>query len=132
MTDYSRYVGIPFVEGGESFAGCDCLGIVQLYLRNELGITIARPAGYVHRAQRLRMTLDNYAALGFDMIIPRVSEYRKGDVLLLQHGAVPDNFAVVIDGQRMLTSGRKVGSVTASVNNDRVVVAFRHRQAVVI
>ena len=33
-----RYIGIPFVEGGRDFTGCDCAGLVLLALREECGI----------------------------------------------------------------------------------------------
>jgi murein DD-endopeptidase len=127
MTDFSQYIGIPYVAGGESFAGCDCWGIVQLWYRNELGITLGRPVDFAPPAMRLRLTMDNYRAHGFDMVAPPVNVYQPGDVLLLQHGAIPDNFAVVVDGGRILTMGVKTGSLTASVISDRVVAVFRRR-----
>ena len=33
-----RYIGIPFVEVGRDFNGCDCAGLVLLALREETGI----------------------------------------------------------------------------------------------
>lgn len=35
-----RYIGIPYVVGGESFEGADCYGIAKLYSKNELGIQL--------------------------------------------------------------------------------------------
>ena len=128
MTDYSRYIGIPYMPGGESFAGCDCWGIVQLWYRNEMGITLGRPVEFAPASMRMRLTIDNYAAQGFEMIEPLANEYLVGDVLLLQHGAIPDTFAVVVYGRRFLTTGERLGSITQSVLTDRVVAAFRHRE----
>ena len=31
----AKYVGIPFADGGCSFAGCSCWGLVRMVLRNE-------------------------------------------------------------------------------------------------
>jgi cell wall-associated NlpC family hydrolase len=36
----SKYLNIPFREGGRSPEGCDCWGIVALVLENEAGITL--------------------------------------------------------------------------------------------
>ena len=33
-----KYIGIPFLEGGRDFNGCDCGGLVLLVLRCEKGI----------------------------------------------------------------------------------------------
>ena len=33
-----KYIGIPFVEGGREFTGCDCAELVLLALRTECGI----------------------------------------------------------------------------------------------
>ncbi len=35
-----QYVGIPYKPKGRSIEGCDCYGLVKLFLSNELGITI--------------------------------------------------------------------------------------------
>ena len=37
MRDWSRYIGIPFVDLGRDFAGCDCYGLVRLALEQEFG-----------------------------------------------------------------------------------------------
>lgn len=37
MTWHQRYIGIPFVDNGRSFAGCDCGGLAWLVFKRELG-----------------------------------------------------------------------------------------------
>jgi len=122
--DLSRYIGIPFVAGGSSFAGADCWGIVQLYYRNELGVPLGRPEEFPLPCQRLRVAMDSYTALGFGLLLP-VDHSRPGDVLLLQHGSVPDNFAVIVAGGKLLNTSTLTGSVLTPVITDRVVAAFR-------
>lgn len=119
----SRYIGVPYVVGGYSFAGADCFGVVQLYYRNELGIELARPSVYAHPYQRMRMALDHYRALGFELL-PE-NEPTPGDVVLLQHGSVPDTFGVVMQDGKVLTTSIPTGSVLTALNRDRIVAVFR-------
>lgn len=37
---FAPYVGLPFVAGGRSRAGCDCWGLVRLVYADRLGITL--------------------------------------------------------------------------------------------
>lgn len=37
MHDWSNYVGIPFIDFGRDFSGCDCYGLVRLALEQEFG-----------------------------------------------------------------------------------------------
>ena len=38
MQWHEKYIGIPFENGGRSFLGCDCGGLVLLMLKTERGI----------------------------------------------------------------------------------------------
>lgn len=40
MSPLSKYIGIPFVDEGRTFKGCDCYGLVKLYFKNELNKTL--------------------------------------------------------------------------------------------
>lgn len=47
MKNIEKYIGIPFIDKGRDFKGCDCYGLAKLYFKNELDIdipdVIARP-----------------------------------------------------------------------------------------
>lgn len=38
MPDFNKYVGVPYLEHGRDFNGCDCFGLVRLALARELRI----------------------------------------------------------------------------------------------
>lgn len=40
---WGRYLPIPFVERGRSFAGCDCRGLGLLILEEERGVRVPEP-----------------------------------------------------------------------------------------
>ncbi len=59
MTNWhEKYLGVPFVDGGRSFAGCDCAGLVILIYKKELDVDINdstlsySAGGYHNRASR--------------------------------------------------------------------------------
>jgi cell wall-associated NlpC family hydrolase len=43
MIRLRRYIGIPFVDRGDQFTGADCYGLLRLFYREELGISIMDP-----------------------------------------------------------------------------------------
>lgn len=51
----SRYVGIPFLDGGRDRAGCDCWGLVRLVLRERAGIEVPT-YGEISAADLVRVT----------------------------------------------------------------------------
>lgn len=40
MTDFSKYIDLPFIPNGRSFNGIDCYGLVWLMYKEELGIVL--------------------------------------------------------------------------------------------
>lgn len=40
MIDFSKYVGIPFVDKGRTIEGCDCWGLLRLVYSMELGVQL--------------------------------------------------------------------------------------------
>lgn len=47
--DYSRYMAIPYKVRGRDFNGCDCWGLVRLFLLNEFGIEIGNHSEYCYK-----------------------------------------------------------------------------------
>ena len=59
-----KYIGIPFVERGRDFNGCDCGGLVLLALKQELGVEALDFQEYEKAAFR---RMEGYKMLGEGM-----------------------------------------------------------------
>lgn len=88
------FVGVPFVVGGRSFAGCDCWGVVALY-RSTLGLPVPQAADYVTAegddavaaldgllARFRKLAADEPSAIG-DMVVVRQSTPHVGVIVSL-------------------------------------------------
>lgn len=43
MNAINRYIGLPWLDRGQTADGCDCEGLLRLVYAGELGITLAAP-----------------------------------------------------------------------------------------
>jgi len=49
MTDDTKYLAIPWKEKGRDYKGCDCWGLVRLFLKDDCGLDLASLDGdYTH------------------------------------------------------------------------------------
>jgi len=49
MKNLNKYIGIPFLDEGRTFEGCDCYGLIKLYFKHELKIEL--PEVLIHPDQ---------------------------------------------------------------------------------
>lgn len=106
--DVNRYVGIPYLPGGSSLAGCDCWGLVRLVEMECFGTFLPSVVDEIP-AEKMPDYRNNRFGF-FDMgrfvgdgglvghLIPTDSPV-DGDLALLHYGNVPCHVGVVIDGQ---------------------------------
>lgn len=106
-----RFVGVPYLSRGETFAGADCWGLVWLFHREALGSAIPRYAGYADAEgedipRRIREGWEGWAQVerGAELV---------GDVLALRLGAHPVHAGVVVWPGTMLHVLRGQGSSLA-------------------
>lgn len=52
-----KYIGIPFIDKGKDFNGCDCYGLLQLYYKEEMGIDVP---DVIANSKQLRMAYVEY------------------------------------------------------------------------
>lgn len=128
MKDYSRFVGIPFSEADNDRAGTNCWGNVRIFYRDEYGILLPQISEYPPVGIRARLAYDHYQAIGFLLIPNYPQAHIEGDVLMVKSMANPDNFVVVLNDGRWLTTSRRTGSCIVRPRRARVVFSFRHRE----
>lgn len=97
MTRFDRYVGLPWVDKGRSFAGVDCWGLRYLIFRDELGV-------------ELPSLTDRYATASDRRAIAALVEGRDAD-----HDQVPAGAERAFDGVLMLDGAAPthIGTVIA-------------------
>lgn len=101
--NFSRYVGIPFLERGRTRAGADCWGLVVLFYAGELGIHLpAYDEPSTTRAERATCAAIISAAVSGAEPWRRVLEPAPGDVILCETLRQPIHVGVVVDRRQML------------------------------
>lgn len=96
----TAFIGIPYLNRGSSFQGCDCWGLVWLYYAEIMHQLIPRYDGY---ADAESPTMSDYISERWNQwqsIEPTNME--AGDVLALRVGRLPVHCGVYIGQGRML------------------------------
>lgn len=98
--NFNRFVGLPWQSGGRSFAGVDCYGLVWLFYREELGVTLRSYAEAYSDA-------GDYARAGA-LVYAGIEAWRQiespepGSVILMRRGGHPAHVGIYVPGRRML------------------------------
>ncbi len=97
--DY-QFIGIPWKEFGRSRNGCDCAGVVLLWMQEQMGITLPDTPKFEGQDDRDAMSR---AMLGGDIARKAPKEWNRGDVLFFQTRAGKiSHVAVCLGGDRLL------------------------------
>ena len=129
MTDFEKYVGIPFRDHGRDAGGCDCWGLVRLVYREQFGIELS-DIGPLYRDTR---DIGGMVQVYYDQA-PKWDEVKApgaGDVVLLNVMNAPVHVGVVIAPGLMLHVERGLDAVVerfdGSVWKNRVRGFYRSR-----
>ncbi len=97
-----NWTGLPFKWGGSDFSGADCVGLIWLYLREELGIVLPPDGGrrrardWVANSQaRMIVYLDRHC----DRVNPPLQQ---GDIVVIHDLRQAAHVGVMVDVRRML------------------------------
>lgn len=111
-----KYIGIPYRDKGRSFKGCDCYGLVMLWHKQELNISI--PDVQVSATQP-RRSLSAYLeeiSKNWEITVPG-----KNAVVAMclneEHPKMVTHFGVMIDDKRMLHSYKSTNSHIVNIDD---------------
>lgn len=94
------FIGIPYVNRGSTFSGCDCWGLVWLYHREVLKNDIPRYEGYVDAEDPSIGRYIEERWNNWDSVQPANMDV--GDVLALRVGGLPVHCGIYAGHGRML------------------------------
>jgi cell wall-associated NlpC family hydrolase len=121
-----EWVGIPYVRGGRTRAGADCLGLFILLHAERHGRLIHDPACGTIEAVTLRVAEAERAQ--YDEVTGPVQE---GDAILLRLSGHPIHVGYCVDETFMIHAFDDAGSQLERWNGSkwakRVIGIFRHR-----
>ena len=108
MQWHEKYIGIPFENGGRSFLGCDCGGLVLLMLKTERGIH-AKDMLEVYERQELH-TRDGQERLSHMIgdslsewvLLPKGTEPKPLDMALYRYRGADCHCAAVVDARHII------------------------------
>lgn len=113
MIDWSRYVGLPFVDKGRDWAGIDCWGLLRLVYAETFGLDLPSFAdGYATTADRVAVAALIGRSVGRATPWQTVASgaERPGDGILIREGGEPRHVGIVVRPGRMLHATREAGA----------------------
>lgn len=127
--NHIKYLKIPYLHRGCSFEGCDCLGLVRLFYKEEMGILL-KDTEYEEDwySAEPRRIIQNYKYWNFKKVAdsPQI-----GDVLLIAEDEYPKHLGVVCqDGYFLhtLKAGTACHSYKQGYYLQKVQAIYRHKE----
>lgn len=115
-----KYIGIPYVDKGRTFKGCDCFGLVKLFYRNELNIDVPDVAITADKPRRIFANFLNEISKNW----VEIDKPEKGCVIAMtaneQHPNLVTHFALVIDDKQVIHTLNKIGSHLVRLDDDKI------------
>jgi cell wall-associated NlpC family hydrolase len=113
----NKYVGIPFVDRGNSFSGCDCYGLIRLFYKTEYSIGIPEFNSSCKDTRRIFIDYMYQIARHWDL----VDECKMGDVIAMaydpNHPNVVQHFAIYIGNDKILQALDKIGVFICDISD---------------
>ena len=105
ISGVTKYVGVPYVYGGNTPKGWDCSGFVQWAFKNYYGITFSS-----------RLTAAGLASKGTEVSKSNMSSWQVGDLIFFSNGSKVSHVGLYLgNGQMMHALNEKYDTVIQSV-----------------
>lgn len=118
MLDLSKYVGIPFVDGGRDFEGADCWGLLALAYKEEFGIDLPH---YTISAMDTEEVIDAMSDSMERGEWQPVTQYKEGDVVAMSlHPKYPEminHVGLLVGTASFLHTQEKTGAIISPMNH---------------
>lgn len=90
------YIGIPFVEHGRTFEGCDCWGLCRMVLADQWGVRLPSfGEDYLSATDRAHLNAVIQGRMAPWQVVDRGHE-RAGDLMLMRSSGVASHIGVVV------------------------------------
>ncbi len=127
-----KYIGIPYLDRGRGFDGCDCWGLARLVYARELGIALPSYTEAYSSAEEAAEVAALLDRRHDKQIWQPVENPRPFDLILYRHGRLSTHVAIVIDDRWMLhiqsDDAAKIEDRTDPRWASRFVGVYRHIQ----
>lgn len=114
------FVGIPYVEHGRDYAGADCWGVLYLYYRDVLGVSIPSYSVELEKIPFDRAAITPVAARHKDIFWHQVQQPVAGDGVLMRVGRSETHVGIYLDRRRLLHSEGPHPSEIVRIDDIRV------------
>ena len=129
--DFYSYVGIPFTEKGYTRLGCNCWGLIRLWLIEQRGYNIPSYEDYysdTNDSKGAKKILKSSSSSG-DWL--KVDTEEPGDVVLLRIKNMPWHVGIVAPKKKMLHIERGLDSIIEPYKGlkwrNRILGFYRYR-----
>jgi cell wall-associated NlpC family hydrolase len=127
------YIGIPFVDGGRTFDGCDCWGLVRLIFEKELDITLPQ-YGEISSSDMIRISEKMKAGRDdAETWLPVLGDAKQFDVVVMAWTGrkSPGHVGVAVDARRLIHVEKGINTSMVPFSHytvkHRVLCLRRHR-----
>ena len=111
----NKFIGIPFVDGGRDFHGCDCWGLVLLLYKELWGIELPDYKVACDDKSRIDATITEnkcyWSKLDDELIVPSLVVIRFNSITFCNHTGI------YIGNREFIHTARKINSHITSIDS---------------